>query len=145
MLACVLSQSWYSCFCSKKREAVPELAPMLWHSFGTIAALLQEIINIYPAIHPPNLTVSYLNNLRLCSWADVAQLPTGMRFDIFRHISPIVCATHLHYFNVWHPILKHDRHFFKVSCNYFSILILFEFWTFVPLVQRIVLPTQFLF
>ena len=43
---------------SKKREAVPELAPMLWHSFGTIAALLQEIINIYPAIHPPNLTVN---------------------------------------------------------------------------------------
>jgi CCR4-NOT transcription complex subunit 9 len=43
---------------SKKREVVPDLAPMLWHSFGTIAALLQEIINIYPAINPPNLTVS---------------------------------------------------------------------------------------
>jgi len=43
---------------SKKREVVPELAPMLWHSFGTIAALLQEIINIYPAINPPHLTVS---------------------------------------------------------------------------------------
>ena len=43
---------------SKKREAVADLAPMLWHSFGTIAALLQEIINIYPAINPPNLTVS---------------------------------------------------------------------------------------
>ena len=24
-----------------KREIVPDLAPMLWHSFGTIAALLQ--------------------------------------------------------------------------------------------------------
>ena len=46
------------CFCSKKREVVPELAPMLWHSFGTVAALLQEIINIYPAINPPHLTVS---------------------------------------------------------------------------------------
>lgn len=45
-------------FYSKKREAVPELAPMLWHSFGTITALLQEIINIYPAINPPSLTVS---------------------------------------------------------------------------------------
>ena len=33
---------------------------MLWHSFGTIAALLQEIVNIYPAINPPNLTVSYI-------------------------------------------------------------------------------------
>lgn len=45
--------------CSKKREAVPDLAPMLWHSFGTVAALLQEIVNIYPAIHPPHLTVKY--------------------------------------------------------------------------------------
>ena len=26
---------------SKKREVVPDLAPMLWHSFGTMAALLQ--------------------------------------------------------------------------------------------------------
>ena len=41
---------------SKKREVVPELAPMLWNSFGTIAALLQEIIAIYPAINPPVLT-----------------------------------------------------------------------------------------
>lgn len=30
---------------SKKRESVPDLAPMLWHSFGTIAALLQ--VGIY--------------------------------------------------------------------------------------------------
>ena len=41
---------------SKKREVVPDLAPMLWNSFGTIAALLQEIIAIYPAINPPVLT-----------------------------------------------------------------------------------------
>lgn len=38
---------------------MPDLAPMLWHSFGTVAALLQEIVNIYPAIHPPHLTVKY--------------------------------------------------------------------------------------
>jgi len=50
----------YAGLCSKKREVVPDLAPMLWHSFGTIAALLQEIISIYPAINPPNLTVSSL-------------------------------------------------------------------------------------
>ena len=47
---------------SKKRETVQDLAPMLWHSFGTIAALLQEIVNIYPAINPPNLTVSYISS-----------------------------------------------------------------------------------
>ncbi|KAK6166143.1 CCR4-NOT transcription complex subunit 9 [Patella vulgata] len=50
---------------SKKREVVPDLAPMLWHSFGTIAALLQEIVNIYPAINPPNLTASQSN--RVCN------------------------------------------------------------------------------
>lgn len=48
---------------SKKREVVPDLAPMLWNSFGTIAALLQEIINIYPAINPPTLTAVQSNRL----------------------------------------------------------------------------------
>ncbi|XP_076326876.1 required for cell differentiation 1 isoform X1 [Tachypleus tridentatus] len=50
---------------SKKREVVPELATMLWHSFGTIAALLQEIINIYPAINPSTLTAQQSN--RVCN------------------------------------------------------------------------------
>jgi len=50
---------------SKKREVVPELAPMLWNSFGTIAALLQEIIAIYPAINPPVLTAHQSN--RVCN------------------------------------------------------------------------------
>ena len=43
---------------SRKREVLPDLAPMLWHSFGTIAALLQEIVMIYPVINPPSLNVS---------------------------------------------------------------------------------------
>ncbi|EPY79400.1 hypothetical protein CB1_000931039 [Camelus ferus] len=50
---------------SKKRESVPDLAPMLWHSFGTIAALLQEIVNIYPSINPPTLTAHQSN--RVCN------------------------------------------------------------------------------
>ena len=50
---------------SKKREVVPDLAPMLWNSFGTIAALLQEIIAIYPAINPPALTAHQSN--RVCN------------------------------------------------------------------------------
>ncbi|XP_025096020.1 CCR4-NOT transcription complex subunit 9-like isoform X1 [Pomacea canaliculata] len=50
---------------SKKREVVPDLAPMLWHSFGTIAALMQEIVNIYAAINPPILTASQSN--RVCN------------------------------------------------------------------------------
>ncbi len=43
---------------SRKREVLPDLAPLLWHSFGTIAALLQEIVMIYPVINPPTLNVS---------------------------------------------------------------------------------------
>ncbi|KAJ6636809.1 CCR4-NOT transcription complex subunit 9 [Pseudolycoriella hygida] len=50
---------------SKKRESVPDLAPMLWHSFGTIGALLQEIVNIYPTISPATLTAQQSN--RVCN------------------------------------------------------------------------------
>ncbi|XP_076044308.1 required for cell differentiation 1 [Oratosquilla oratoria] len=50
---------------SKKRESVPDLAPLLWNSFGTIAALLQEIINIYSAINPATLTAHQSN--RVCN------------------------------------------------------------------------------
>jgi len=50
---------------SKKREAVPELAPILWHSFGTIACLLQEIIAIYPLLSPPKLKAHASN--RVCN------------------------------------------------------------------------------
>ena len=35
---------------SKRRETFADLAPILWHSFGTISALLQEIIAIYPLL-----------------------------------------------------------------------------------------------
>jgi CCR4-NOT transcription complex subunit 9 len=47
---------------SRQREAVQDLAPMLWHSFGSIAALLQEVISVYPAINPPTLTVTHTYN-----------------------------------------------------------------------------------
>lgn len=50
---------------SKKREAFPDLAPVLWHSFGTIAALLQEITSIYPMLSPPTLTPQASN--RVCN------------------------------------------------------------------------------
>jgi len=50
---------------SKKREAVPELAPILWHSVGTIAALLQEIVTIYPLLAPPKLKAHASN--RVCN------------------------------------------------------------------------------
>lgn len=46
---------------SKKREAFPDLAPILWHSFGTTATLLQEIVCIYPLLSPPQLTAHASN------------------------------------------------------------------------------------
>ena len=39
----------------QKREAVPDLTPILWHSFGTISVLLQEIMAIYPLLFPPKV------------------------------------------------------------------------------------------
>ena len=53
------------CICSKKRESLSDLAPLLWHSFGTVTALLQEIINIYPSVNPAVLTAGQSN--RVCN------------------------------------------------------------------------------
>ncbi|VDK26944.1 unnamed protein product [Anisakis simplex] len=50
---------------SKKRETVPDLPLWLWHSFGSMSALLQEVISIYPAIMPPTLTAAQSN--RVCN------------------------------------------------------------------------------
>eukprot|EP00262_Sarcandra_glabra_P011102 TRINITY_DN26814_c0_g1_i1.p1 TRINITY_DN26814_c0_g1~~TRINITY_DN26814_c0_g1_i1.p1 ORF type:complete len:326 (+),score=30.03 TRINITY_DN26814_c0_g1_i1:147-1124(+) len=50
---------------SKKREIFQDLAPMLWNSFGTIAALLQEIVSIYPTLSPPSLSPVASN--RVCN------------------------------------------------------------------------------
>ncbi|XP_075487692.1 uncharacterized protein LOC142526914 isoform X1 [Primulina tabacum] len=50
---------------SKKRELFQDLAPLLWNSFGTVAALLQEIVSIYPVLSPPNLTPAQSN--RVCN------------------------------------------------------------------------------
>lgn len=38
---------------------------MLWNSFGTVAALVQEIINVYPSINPPSMTAHQSN--RVCN------------------------------------------------------------------------------
>lgn len=70
---------------SKKRESVPDLAPMLWHSFGTIVALLQEIINIYPSINPPTLTAHQSN--RVCNALALLQWYLVLHFNfIFNDI-----------------------------------------------------------
>ncbi|PCH44395.1 cell differentiation proteins Rcd1-like protein [Wolfiporia cocos MD-104 SS10] len=50
---------------SKKREQYDDLALVLWHSFGIMPALLQEIVSVYPLLVPPNLTAHVSN--RVCN------------------------------------------------------------------------------
>lgn len=50
---------------SKKREVVSDLATMLWHSYGVISVLLQEIANVYPTLNPPTLSAHQSN--RACN------------------------------------------------------------------------------
>jgi len=50
---------------SSRREMIQDLAPVLWHSFGSISALLQEVISVYPAINPPTLTA--FQSSRVCN------------------------------------------------------------------------------
>ncbi|MCJ1347293.1 Cell differentiation protein rcd1 [Peltigera leucophlebia] len=50
---------------SKKREQVPELALIIWYSFGVMTSLLQEIISVYPLLNPSQLTAAASN--RVCN------------------------------------------------------------------------------
>ena len=50
---------------SKKRETFPDLAIYLWYSTGTVASLLQEIINTYQLLAPPKLNINSSN--RACN------------------------------------------------------------------------------
>ncbi|KAG0367561.1 Cell differentiation protein rcd1, partial [Gamsiella multidivaricata] len=50
---------------SKKREQFEELALVLWHSFGVMSALLQEIVSVYPLLAPTGLTAHASN--RVCN------------------------------------------------------------------------------
>lgn len=51
---------------SKRRESLADLAPILWHSFGTIVALIQEIVCIYPQLSPPPSLTAPASN-RVCN------------------------------------------------------------------------------
>src|SRR6218665_370212 len=50
---------------SKKRDNVPDLAVMLWNSFGATIALINEIVAVYPTISPPVLNATQSN--RVCN------------------------------------------------------------------------------
>lgn len=51
---------------SKQREEHPDLAPILWHSVGTVAALLQEIVSIYPLLQSSETLTPKASN-RCCN------------------------------------------------------------------------------
>lgn len=73
---------------SKKREAFTDLAPMLWYGLGTIAALLQEIISIYPLLAPPVLSAHASNRVcnALALLQCVASHPTTRSHFLTAHI-----------------------------------------------------------
>ena len=50
---------------SHKRESLTDLALYIWYSTGTVAILLQEIINTYQLLAPPQLSIARSN--RACS------------------------------------------------------------------------------
>ena len=50
---------------SHKRESISDLALYIWYSTGTVATLLQEIINTYQLLAPPKLTIAKSN--KACS------------------------------------------------------------------------------
>jgi hypothetical protein len=65
VVCCLLQREQALLELSKKRESFPDLAPVLWHSYGTIAALMQEIISVYPMLSPPTLSPHASN--RVCN------------------------------------------------------------------------------
>ncbi|KAI8053731.1 hypothetical protein BDF22DRAFT_619708 [Syncephalis plumigaleata] len=50
---------------SKKREQFDDLALILWHAYGVMAILLQEITNVYPILTPDAFTTAVSN--RVCN------------------------------------------------------------------------------
>ena len=88
---------------SKLRETVHDLAPILWHSFGTIAALIQEIVTIYPLLSPPKLKAHASN--RVCNALALLQCVAshpetrtfflnGILIVLLRVVTHIFCSTH---------------------------------------------------
>ena len=73
---------------SKKRDMFTDLAPILWHSFGVIPALLQEIVSIYPLLSPPSLTNHASNRVcnALALLQCVASHPDTRLFFLNAHI-----------------------------------------------------------
>ena len=135
---------------SKRREVCPEMAPILWYSFGTISVLLQEIIMVYPMLSPPVLSSN--SSTRVCnalallqcvaSHPETKQKFMGGLMTIFLFMIVwnflltiyVVCAIYYHIFSFIvfvsilriHIFLSHvSRVVMKPMCLYTYI----RFWT----------------
>lgn len=81
---------------SEMRENFDGLAIYLWYSPGTISALLQEIISIYPYLSPPTLTKSHSD--RICHVLGLFQClvlndttkPLFMQADLHIYLFPLI-------------------------------------------------------
>ncbi|KAK1391869.1 cell differentiation protein RCD1-like [Heracleum sosnowskyi] len=84
---------------SKKTELFEDLGPLLWNSFGTIAALLQEIVSIYPVLSTPNLTLEQSD--RVCNALALLQCVAShpdtrvlfLNAQILEYVFPFIKAT----------------------------------------------------
>ncbi|XP_020798497.1 cell differentiation protein RCD1 homolog [Drosophila serrata] len=50
---------------SERRSQIESLGHLLWHSFGAVAGLLQEIVSIYPSVLTNDLTIQ--ESQRICA------------------------------------------------------------------------------
>ncbi|CDR97084.1 cell differentiation family protein, putative [Babesia bigemina] len=73
---------------SKQREHYPDLPLLLWHSFGTVATLLYEIVSVYHYLYPVNLSMTdstkASNSLTLLQC--IASHPETRRLFLSAHI-----------------------------------------------------------
>jgi len=120
---------------SKKREQVPELALILWHSFGNVpfraepklgltdsgvmASLLQEIISVYPLLNPSQLTAAASN--RVCNALALLQCVASHTETRGLFLSGS-SSTHSHFINfankssTYSPVpLSFSQHHFEVA------------------------------
>lgn len=74
---------------SNHRDEFPPLPPILWYTTGTIAILLNEIINIYPNLSPPTLTQAHSD--RVCCVLGLLQ-----SIALNTHTRPLFIKSNLH-------------------------------------------------
>ncbi|KAJ6886302.1 hypothetical protein NC651_026859 [Populus alba x Populus x berolinensis] len=87
----------------QKRELFQDLAPLLWNSFGTIAALLQEIVSIYPVLSPPNLSPAQSNRVcnALALLQCVASHPNTRMLFLNGNVLNLVCSLERKLYYCW--------------------------------------------